>query len=104
MFNKIVAIDYDDTISLNIDAWKQIINLFASLGAIVYVVTYRESTRFDDMDLDIPHVKDFIFTNASAKKKYCEDIVGIEVDIWIDDSPESIVFDYKELVQNMKIK
>ena len=41
MLNKTIAIDYDDTISLNIDAWKQIIELFNSLGAIVYVVTYR---------------------------------------------------------------
>jgi len=104
MLNKIIAIDYDDTISLNIDAWKQIIKLFHSFGAIIYVVTYRESTRFDDMILDIPYVRDFIFTNANGKKKYCEDVVGIEADIWIDDSPESIVFDYKELIENMKIK
>ena len=104
MLNKIIAIDYDDTISLNIEAWKQIINLFTSLGAIVYVVTYRSSTQFDDMCLDIPNVKDTIFTNAIAKKKYCEDVANIDVDIWIDDLPESIVFDYKELVQNMKIK
>jgi hypothetical protein len=104
MLNKIIAIDYDDTISLNIDAWKQVINLFSSLGAIVYVVTYRESTRFDDMELDIPNVKDYIFTNANGKRKYCEEVVGVEVDIWIDDSPESVVFDYKDLVKNMKIK
>lgn len=68
MHNKTIATDYDDTISLNIEAWKQVIGLFNSLGAIVYVVTYRESTRFEDMDLKIPHVKDFIFTNAKAKK------------------------------------
>jgi hypothetical protein len=104
MLNKIIAIDYDDTISLNKEAWEQIINLFSSLGAIVYVVTYRHSTQFDDIDLNIPNVKDYIFTNATAKRKYCEEVASVEVDIWIDDMPESIVFDYKELIENMKIK
>ena len=103
MKNKIIAIDYDDTISLNIDAWTQIIKLLYSLGAIIYIVTYRESTRNDDMQLDIPHVKDVLFTNSTAKKAYCENH-GVEVDIWIDDCPESIVFDYTDMLKNMKIK
>ena len=68
MLNKIIAIDYDDTISLNIEAWKQIISLFSSLGAIVYIVTYRNSTQFEDMDLKIPNIKNYIFTNAITKK------------------------------------
>ena len=104
MLNKIIAIDYDDTISLNIEAWKQIISLFSSLGAIVYIVTYRSSTQFEDMDLKIPNIKDYIFTNAIAKKTYCEEIVNIKVDIWIDDLPESIIFDYNQLIQNIKIR
>jgi hypothetical protein len=97
MINKIIAIDYDDTISLNVEAWTDIIKLFHSLGASVYIVTYRHSTQFKDMVLDIPNVKDVIFTGAVGKRKYCEDI-GIYVDVWIDDSPESILFDYKELM------
>lgn len=104
MLNKIIAIDYDDTISLNVEAWKEIIKLFASFGAIIYVITYRHSTQFNDMDMNIPHVKDFIFTNAMGKKKYCEEIAGVSVDIWIDDSPESIVWDASDLVRNMKIQ
>ena len=103
MFNKVIAIDYDDVISLNIKAWKQIINIFTSFGATVYIVTYRNSTDFEDMDLTIPNVKDIIFTNATAKRKYCKSI-GIYVNIWIDDMPDSIIFDYKELMENMEIK
>lgn len=104
MINKVIAIDYDDTLSLNIEAWKQIVALFHSFGAVVYIVTYRHSTQFDDMCLDITHVKDIIFTNGCGKKKYCEEIAGVEVDIWIDDSPESILYDYGELVKKMTIK
>jgi len=99
MNNKVIAIDYDDTISLDVDAWRQIISLFTSLGFIVYVVTYRQSTQFDDMVMDIEGVRDYLFTNNTSKKKYCSEIVGIEVDIWIDDCPASIIFDYKELLQ-----
>jgi len=104
MINKTIGIDYDGTISLNIEAWKQIISLFSSLGAIVYIVTYRSSTQFEDMNLNISGVQDYIFTNATAKRKYCEDVVGIDIDIWIDDLPESIIFDYKQLIQNIKIR
>ena len=91
MRGKVIAIDYDDVISLDIDAWSKIIALLHSFGVVVYVVTYRHSTQFEDMVLDIPHVKDVIFTGATAKHRYCSDVAGIEVDIWIDDSPSATV-------------
>jgi len=98
----IVAIDYDDTISLNHNLWQEVINTFNSFGAKVYVVTYRESTRFQDMK--IPEgVIDTVFTNAQAKREYCEEM-GIDIDIWIDDSPESVIFGYSDLVKHMKIR
>jgi hypothetical protein len=99
MQSKIIAIDYDNVISLNVEAWQQIIDIFTTFGSIVYIVTYRHSTQFKDMNLDIKNVKDVIFTNAVAKKKYCKEIAGIEIDIWIDDSPETILFDYTELLE-----
>jgi hypothetical protein len=97
MINKIVAIDYDDTYTLSPNMWKEAITLFRHYGFEVYIVTYRHSTQFSDMDRDIKGIKDVIFTNGNSKQKYCENI-GINVDIWIDDSPESIVFDYIELL------
>ena len=101
MNRKVIAIDYDDTISLDVDVWRQIISLLSSLGFSVYVVTYRESTKFDDMAMDIDGVIDYLFTNNTAKKKYCSEIVGIEVDVWIDDCPASVLFDYKELLKHI---
>ena len=99
MTNKNIAIDYDDTISLNIEAWQLIINLFTSLGANVYIVTYRASTQFDDMNMSLKNVRDYIFTNAMAKRNYCEEVAGLKIDIWIDDFPESVVYDYGELLK-----
>ncbi len=99
---KIVAIDYDDTLSLNLPLWRELIEVFHSYGYEVYIITYRHSTQFSDMDLQIPHVKDYVFTGAIAKRKYCIDC-GIHIDIWIDDSPETIVTtvtygDYTEIL------
>ena len=98
MNNKVIAIDYDDVISDNVEVWSKIINIMYSFGATIYIVTYRDSSQFNDMKLNIKFVKDYIFTNANAKKKYCKDM-GIHIDIWIDDCPESIIYDYKDLIK-----
>lgn len=95
--NKNIAIDYDDTLSLNILMWQKIIDLFNSFGFIIYVVTYRDSSQFDDI-YRFNFVKDYIYTSAKAKKQYCKDM-GIDIDIWIDDCPESIIYDYQDLIK-----
>lgn len=99
MYNKLkqtVAIDYDDTYTINPEMWNWIIGVFTLNKFDVVIVTYRESTQHEDMELQIPNVKDYVFTGGKAKKKYCEDC-GITVDIWIDDYPEAICYDYKNL-------
>lgn len=98
----VFAIDYDDTISLDVATWKAIIKILHAAGAVVYIVTYRESTRFDDMELDIPFVKDVLFTGNRAKRDYCL-ACGIEVDIWIDDCPGSVLFDASELIKHLPV-
>ena len=103
MNGKTIAIDYDEVISCDIELWSMIIDFMNAHGATVYVVTYRDSTQHSDMDLKIQHVKDYIFTSGKAKRKYCKDC-GVNIDIWIDDCPESIVFDYKDLLKELEIK
>lgn len=95
--NKNIAIDYDDTISLNIPMWEIIIKIFNSFDFNIYVVTYRDSSQFKDIH-KIDLVKDYIYTSAKAKKQYCKDM-GIDIDIWIDDCPESIIYDYQDLIK-----
>ena len=97
--NKNIGIDYDDTISLNIDMWKSIIKIFNSFNFNVYVVTYRDSSQFEDI-YRFSFVKDYIYTSGKGKKQYCKDM-GVEIDIWIDDCPESILYDYKELISKI---
>lgn len=95
--NKNIAIDYDDTLSLNILMWEKIIELFKSFGFNIYVVTYRDSSQFGDI-YKFNSIKDYIYTSGKAKKTYCKDM-GIEIDIWIDDCPESIIYDYRKLLK-----
>ena len=36
-----------------------------------------------------------LFTGGEGKRSYCKNVAGISIDIWIDDCPESILFDYR---------
>ncbi|PNX48613.1 MAG: hypothetical protein BV456_09605 [Thermoplasmata archaeon M8B2D] len=93
---KIVALDYDDTYTLSPNMWNEILKIFNDYNYHIYIITYRQSTAFEDMVKDIPFIFDTIFTNGNAKQKYCKDC-DINIDIWIDDSPETIIFGYKDL-------
>lgn len=94
--NKTIAIDYDDTYTLHPEMWEGIISIMLSYGFTVYIITYRHSTQFSDMNMEIPGVTDYIFTSGKAKRKYCLDN-GLHIAIWIDDSPECIHLDWKDL-------
>jgi len=93
---KVVALDYDDTYTLAPELWVGLIRIMVGYGWKVVIVIYRDSSSFSDMDLNIPHVSDYIFTSGRAKQKHCEDN-GLKIDIWIDDNPEAICFDYGNL-------
>lgn len=88
-----VAIDYDETISLNEVGWMRIIKAFQNEGFKVIVVTYRPP-ECDPWELGwfskggIP----VHFTSGKAKRKFMHDL-GVRVDIWIDDMPETVCLD-----------
>ena len=91
-----IALDYDDTYTLNPELFNEIIKVFKSHGYKVLIVTYRHSTAFNDMNMNIKGISDYVFTGGIAKEKYCNEC-GIEIDIWIDDSPEAIIYSFKDL-------
>lgn len=93
---KTVALDYDDTYTLAPELWNGLINIMHQYSWKIIIVTYRHSTAFSDMDMSIPHISDYVFTSGKAKHDYCLS-VGLAIDIWIDDSPEAIIFDYNNL-------
>ncbi len=100
MTKGVIAVDYDDTITVDKEMWIEIISIMKKRNFTVVVVTFRihENDPYlgllkvdnSDMNWLYPHVDQIIFTGGNKKKKFCEDI-GIKPIIWIDDKPEWIV-------------
>jgi hypothetical protein len=90
----LVAIDFDDVISDQPSRWLQIMYLMEQLNFHVIVVTYRSPTCYPE-DLDFLREKGYkvIMTGQKAKRPFVK-ALGYEPKIWIDDTPESILFDY----------
>lgn len=94
---KIVGIDFDETISDNPNAWLKIMETLKTAGYIVYVVTWRPSNLYPE---DLQYVVDkgykVFYTSYKSKREYMKS-QGIEVDIVIDDNPWAWDNDAKEI-------
>lgn len=88
---KIVAFDYDETISDNEMAWLLVMRLLESKGYHCIVVTWRTPTTYPE-DLKFLVDKGFAiyYTSGQAKQTYMES-KGVKVSIWIDDNPFAIL-------------
>jgi len=92
---KVVAVDYDDTISHNDTGWLSVLLALEHLGYQVIIVTYRKHNCCpQDLDFLVKKGYKVYFTGQCGKRDWLKEVHGIEVDIWIDDTPESILFDY----------
>lgn len=89
---KVIAIDYDGVISDDNEGWLVVINLLKKLGHKIIIVTYRNSSQ--SYELNFLKLAGFpvYFTNHESKKNYLA-AKEIDVDIWIDDDVETILFD-----------
>lgn len=95
----IIAIDYDNTLSLKPEMWKKILPIYKEYGFRLYVVTLRYAQdggcwgiRVDNSDMDwvLPFVDKVIFCCGLQKRPYCTNL-GISPAFWIDDLPETII-------------
>lgn len=94
-----IAIDYDDTYTLNPSLWDQILEIFIKHNNNVYCVTKRYKDNADDI------VKAFANRNipiiyALKSKLEAVNDAGIKIDVWIDDKPQSI-YPYRLLNNNI---
>ena len=96
-----LAIDYDDTYTLDPGFWKEVFASAKSRGHEIFMVTMRH--HVDSIDADIPP-EDIYYTNCAAKRKYMEDR-GFEMDVWIDDNPKYVenpkVLRYEEIKESV---
>ena len=88
---KVVAFDYDETISDNESAWLQVMLLLERQAYHCIVVTWRTPTTYPE-DLKFLVDKGFAvyYTSGQAKQTYMEK-QGVKVAIWIDDNPFAIL-------------
>lgn len=92
-----IAIDFDDTITLNLDKWKEVISFFMNkMGADVRIVTFRCEGLPGKSNPDIDaFVESFwsdlqvIYTGGRQKAHVCAEL-GWNPDVWIDDNPSTI--------------
>ena len=89
-----IALDYDGTISADLDLFLELIKVMKKGGNDVRIVTYRgnnlELAAFNKEIIDFSNRAGVpvIFTSAMQKKTFCRDYYDWVPDIFIDDQPE----------------
>lgn len=88
---KVVALDFDETISDNEPLWLQVMLALEKGGYHVIVCTWRKPDMYPE-DLQFLVDKGFkvYYTSGEAKQVYMAR-QKIRVDIWIDDNPYAIL-------------
>ncbi len=84
-----VALDYDNTYTLDPPVWNGIIREFQQWGHEVRIVTFRHQLH-DNIDYMVNGLK-VIYTDGVAKKFFCHHMAVWDPDVWIDDKPENII-------------
>lgn len=88
---KTVSIDYDETFNVDPILFLKIIDLFRKSGFNVICCTVRSNhEREEGFDILENNGVKCYFTNHVQKNEYLKN-EGINVDIWIDDDPASII-------------
>lgn len=94
---KVVAVDFDETISDDPAAWLSVMRTLELSGYVVYVVTWRSPTTApEELQFLVDKGYRIFYTSFKAKKRYMEQ-QGIKVAIWCDDNPAAILEDAKEV-------
>jgi hypothetical protein len=89
-----IAIDFDDTYTLNPELWNDLIEVFRASNFHVYCVTARPEEHMQPVYDTIGNVigqQNCIGTGLRAKREYMRKHHNIHIHIWIDDTPEAIV-------------
>lgn len=89
----IIALDFDQTYTLDPLAWDDFINLMYDCDHVVKIVTVRHDywdahPLLDRLDEELGI--QVIYTDGRAKKEFISEL-GLKIDVWIDDRPETIM-------------
>jgi len=84
-----IALDYDGTFDLDLIFWYTFIQIAATRGHNVCIVSAREPVQMHDIQDAVPPNTKIYATGLIPKRAYMER-QGIAIDVWIDDWPEWI--------------
>jgi hypothetical protein len=85
-----IALDYDDTFTVNPEMWRSIIHILVEYGHDVRIVTSRFYLRESEREIKAATDLPVIFCKHNSKYEICKKLGWIP-DIWIDDYPWAIV-------------
>ena len=88
-----IALDYDNTYTIDPEFWNSYIDLAKSRGHEVRIVTIRDE-RFDRTPqlVKVEELVPIVYCRGIAKRWYLTHFgEGFEPDVWIDDKPETIL-------------
>lgn len=84
---RVVAFDFDETISDNPPAWLKVMASLERSGYQVVVVTWRTPQTYpEDLQFLVDKGYKIYYTSFQAKRKYMESI-GVNISIVVDDNP-----------------
>ena len=92
-----IGLDYDDTWTADPKFWRKFVHMALDAGHTVIMVTQRcrcYPEQVEDVEAEIGSLIPIIFAGdplLPQSKSQAARTVGYEVDIWIDDRPESIL-------------
>lgn len=91
---RVVAVDYDETISAHETGWLKVLYALEQIGYTVVIVTFRKPDCYpEDLQFLIDKGYKVFFTSQVGKREYMRQ-QGYTIDVWIDDTPASVLFDY----------
>lgn len=91
---QVYSLDFDGTFSEDPVLWKWFAEKAIERGHGLWIVTARRNTAENLEELMAvtgPPAWRHKFTDLGAKKPWCE-ANGIDIDVWIDDKPEVVLY------------
>ena len=89
----LIAIDFDNTFSANVDMWRSIIGSCHYNKTARFILVTERNQSHDNADLyraiRYSGLTEVFFTSGEFKKQHLAKL-GVHPDIWIDDSPGTI--------------
>lgn len=88
-----ISIDFDETYTEDPQLWDQFIQLALSRGHEVYCITMRSYTEGPEIRASVGQLvpeANIHYTDRKAKRPFME-ALGINIGVWIDDSPHWIL-------------